>query len=579
MEGGLNTLYQTLVNAAEICYQKGVRHVVLSPGSRSAPIALAFLRHPNIESLTIVDERSAAFKALGVSQGTQRPVALICTSGTAALNFGPAIAEAFWQGVPLIAFTADRPYHWIGQGANQAIYQNGIFGDNIKSTFSLPQVVSEIEKKTMGRYINEALNTATRAMPGPVQINAPFEEPFYPDGPMPEPEPDLQVIDHLKVHPQINEVDHSKIARKLKNHSKVLLIAGLHPGQNGLTDLISDFITRAQAVFITDPLSNCQEVNDAVHHADLIFNKALEEGNADLAPDLLITLGGPILSKSLKQYFQAYKPSEHWHIATNNYPPDPFGALSRVINSKPSAFLKDVGSRYWPNTQNDYKDYWVALNQSVEKTLKGKLNEQATFSESRVMKSCLQSVSSETILHLGNSLPVRHAQFVGLSSEFLANNVVVRANRGTSGIDGCLSTAVGNALVTEKPVNIILGDLAFMYDRNALWQSQLPSNLAIIIFNNNGGGIFRTLPGAKEQPELDSYFASTQTLTFQETAKQHNCGYHPAHDWESLQEGLNNLHVEKHYPFIVEVFFENGEENFADQEALKKAVQSSITWD
>ncbi len=579
MKGGLNTLYQTFVNAAEICYQKGVCRIVLSPGSRSTPIALSFLRHPNIETLTIVDERSAAFKALGISQSTQQPVAIVCTSGTAALNLGPAMAEAYWQGVPLIAFTADRPDHWIGQGANQSIYQKGIFGDNLKKAFHLPQVVSETEKRTVGRRINEAINTAIMKMPGPVQVNAPFEEPFYPDGPLPEPDNDIQVVDYMKTSSHINEVDHSKIARKLKAHSKVLFIAGLHNGQHGLKDLISDFSSRTQVAFIPDLLSNCQEVGDAIHHADLIFNKALAQNKPDLAPDLLITLGGPILSKSLKKYLQAFQPLEHWHITNSNHMPDPFGALSLVINSDPSVFLQDVGGRFWPNISNDYKDYWNALNQSVEKGVKKELEAQNTFSESRVIKSCLQSIASETILHLSNSLPVRHAQFVGLSSEILANNVVIRANRGTSGIDGCLSTAVGNAMVTDKPVNIIIGDLASMYDRNALWQSNLPGNLGIIILNNNGGGIFRTLSGAKEQPELESYFASRQTVTFELTAKQHNCGYLASNDWESLQQGLSKLNQVRDQPFILEIFFDNEEENFSDQEALKKAIQSSIIWD
>ncbi len=574
---GLFNIYQVFVNVSEVCYQKGITHFILSPGSRSAILALVFLRHPNIKTYTITDERAAAFKALGMAKALNQPVGLICTSGTAALNYAPAIAEAFWQEVPLIAFTADRPPEWITQGENQTIFQENLYGPNVKASFTFPDSPEkENYQWQIYRQLNEAIDVATSVIPGPVQINAPFHEPLYPEGfDLPEPDSQGLVFKKEKTKKALGGVTQSMLMQEIKSYQSIAVMVGLYPPNEVLVKAIRDFIYRTRAILIVDPVSNCHAIEEAIPHADLHFSKALNDNNPGLSPELLISVGGPMVSKALKEYFRRFKPNNHWHISASGTAPDIFQSLTKIIPTSPETFFQDIGGGFWPKDQNDYQHLWLKSEEALEGNLKTLLDQKDTFSEVRVFQNCLNSIEQGGILYLGNSQPVRHAQFIGVSSKNLSESVQVFANRGTSGIDGVLSTAMGHSLISDQTVTVILGDLAFMYDRNALWQENLPTNLQIIILNNGGGGIFRTLEGAKAQPELESYFASAHSLSFEETARQHQCHYHSANDWSSLDEGLKESKTKTEGPFILEIQFDK-EENIKDQQSLRKEVLEKI---
>lgn len=573
MESPEPSSYQLLVNIAEICHQHGMRAVVLSPGSRSAPLAITFWRHVGFECHVVPDERSAAYKALGIATATGTVVGLICTSGTAPLNYAPAMAEAYWQGVPLVAFTADRPPEWIGQGENQTIHQQQLYQPNSKAFYQLSPSRTEEDARDAYQQVNKALITASTIEQGPVQVNVPLREPLYPHGDLPVASAELQVYHNARSLAGLTSATQTKLTQTLKNTTRIVVLVGMGSPSEEELRALRDFVVRSRAVLVTDLLANAQQLPDAITAADLIAKAEKDKPSSSLKPDLLITLGGPVLSKALKQFFRHHKPSEHWHISEAGEARDTFQALTQVIPVHPCTFLRDLGGKLWPKPENEFCQAW----QNLEKETRGAVAHLATdkglFSEIRALKMVFQHMPQQGVLHLGNSLPVRHAQL--LSPLLQGSALNVRANRGTSGIDGCLSTAVGYATQTDLPVYAILGDVAFLYDRNALWASELPENLVVIIINNSGGGVFRTLTGAQDQPELEPYFASAHQMNFYHTAKQHNCYYGYADTWSSLTEQLHDLSSNRGGPLILELDFKE-QSNFQDQAAIHADLKARL---
>lgn len=558
--------YQVLVNIAELCYQKGMQHIVLSPGSRSAPLALAFWRHGSFECRVVPDERSAAYQALGTASSIGNPVGLICTSGTAALNYTPAIAEAYWQELPLVAFTADRPPEWIGQGENQAIHQQNIYASNCKAFYEFPSAFHSTDQAWHAyQLMNQAFNTSSAIPYGPVQVNVPLREPLYPESPLPNPEKGIPIYKKQQAQAGLAAVTHTQLTQTLKNTERILVVAGMGSPKDEELRALGDFVMRSRAVLVADPLANVHQQQGVVTTPDLIARKGLQESFTDLKPELLITFGGSLISKVFKQFIRTYKPDEHWHISEGGEARDTFQSLTRVIPLNPFMFFRDIGGKLWPKPDNNFRQAWHKLEGNASAAASVLATERGPFSEPRVVKSVLANLPEDAVLHLGNSLPVRHLQL--LAPLLRERPILLKGNRGTSGIDGCLSTAIGYALKTYKQVYALIGDVAFMYDRNALWINDLPSNLRIIVLNNNGGGVFRTLPGALEQPELEPYFASVQHLNFKATADQHNCTYTYCDNWSALQQSLSMLKKAVSGPTVVEISFQQ-EINFHDQSAI-----------
>lgn len=559
--------YQVLMNIAELCHRQGMEQLILSPGSRSAPLALTFIRHGGFKWRVVPDERSAAYQAVGIASASGKLVGLICTSGTAALNYAPGLAEAYWQCLPLIAFTSDRPPEWIGQGENQAIYQKNMFTPNIKDSLELPvDLHSEPDEWQAYQQISHALDKASSAPAGPVQVNAPFREPLYPTSPLPLPQDHIKTYRKSGFQQGLSTVNHAQLTQTLKQTDRILVIAGMGSPTEEELRVLGDFVMRTRAVLVSDFLSNTHRLPSAVLGADLIAKKALEEEYAVLKPELVITIGGPLLSKSLKQFLRNAKPPEHWHINEAGEAKDTFQALTRVIPLKPYTFMRELGGKLWPKQENAFSKAWHHYNQRIKEAISSLATADGGFSEIRVMKTLMEGLPKEAVLQLGNSMPVRHAQLLG--PLFQEREITVKGNRGTSGIDGCLSSALGYASEIARPVYCILGDMAFMYDRNALWSNSLPANLTIIILNNEGGGVFRTLPGAKDQPELDSYFTYAFRTDFYHTANQHGCDYLLAKDWPSLLDSLRSEKQEQSRPAIIEVSFDV-RSNFWDISAIQ----------
>jgi 2-succinyl-5-enolpyruvyl-6-hydroxy-3-cyclohexene-1-carboxylate synthase len=532
-------IIQPIVDIAEICSRMGIEKAVVSPGSRSAALTLAFARHPHIKTFVIPDERSSGFIALGLAQSTNKAVVVICTSGTAVANLYPAVIEAFYQRTPLIVLTADRPPEWTDQQDGQTIRQQNIYQNHILASYQLPTTYKDsVDTWHANKLVNDAILRATGEIQGPVHINVPFREPFYPSG--------SEIFHYSKslriVQQQIpsrtlalseleNLVDQFKVFRR------VLVVAGQAHCSEKLVNALDLIQKNHKWVVLGDIISNMHALPGAIQNHDLIL---MNKQNKDLlVPDLLLTFGQSVLSKALKEFLRNAGLKTHWHIGADTSLVDAFQSLSRKVILEPEHFFTAVSAAHLPenDVQKDYQKTWLASKNNVEKTLNNFLEETGD-GEFLACAKIMEALPDGCQLHLANSMPVRYANYLGLNSK---PKVSVWANRGTSGIDGCTSTVVGHALNSSKLQVLITGDVAFFYDRNALWHNDIPQNLRIIILNNHGGGIFRLIDGPKQLNELEEYFETQQKLNAENTAKDFGIRYFSTGSVSKLPELLNTF--------------------------------------
>ncbi|MBO9702479.1 MAG: 2-succinyl-5-enolpyruvyl-6-hydroxy-3-cyclohexene-1-carboxylic-acid synthase [Sporocytophaga sp.] len=524
---------ESIYNIAEICSKKGLNNFVLSPGSRCAPLTVSIVNHPKLTSRTVTDERSAAFIALGLSLETQKPVGLLCTSGTAALNYAPAVAEAFYQQIPLIILTADRPPEWVDQQDGQTIRQQNIYGNHVKKFFQLPTDHQNPDSAWhIQRSISEAINLAESYPKGPVHINIPLREPFYPKNSNDVKYSAARIIEKVKAQSAVDTSDLKQLIQLFNQSEKVVLLSGQNNDNTELNTAVSIFTDHHRIPLWAEPIANLHCKNK-IQNIDIILSG--EPELEKLSPDLLITFGQSVLSKSLKSFLRKYKPKHHWHIDPSGEAADTYQCLSHIIPVEPKSFFSifkgDIKNDEWLNN-------WITMDNKGLTILSNFFNSQSEFSEFEAAFQVTKNLSPEIILHLSNSMPVRYANYFG---SFIDSGTVVRANRGTSGIDGVLSTAVGNALCTEKLVFLLTGDLAFFYDRNAFWNNYLPDNLRIVLLNNHGGGIFNMIDGPKNLKEASEYFITNQKLKADHIAGEFNLDYLHCNDRESFKAALPKL--------------------------------------
>jgi 2-succinyl-5-enolpyruvyl-6-hydroxy-3-cyclohexene-1-carboxylate synthase len=508
--------YQPIYDIAELCSRQGLTHAVLCPGSRCAPLALAFINHPNIQAQTFSDERSAAFIALGMAQQTKVPTLLLCTSGTAVYNFAPAVAEAYFGQTPLVIFTADRPAEWIAQQDGQTIHQQGIFGRHVKQAYQLPQDYDHPDSVwAIQRIVNEAIALANQEPRGPVHINAPFREPLYPAaGEAITFSDTVRVTEDTDPGFLLTEELKQEIRDGLQKYNNILLVGGQHPYDEALQGTLDKFCEIHGIPVAGDVISNLHPLGRTLRHADLFLGQATEAVRKTLRPDLLITFGQSVISKNLKLYLRKHTPKAHWHIQPAGPVADAFQTVTRVIRATPTAFfIFASGLRqkedFELQKQRNFGRIWDAEEHRAIRTLES-FFPQPEFAELELVHEVLRHLPSQASLHLANSMSVRYANFIGLQAA--PGQVSVYANRGTSGIDGCTSTTVGHTLASKHPHVLITGDLAFFYDRNAFWHNYNLPNLRIVLLNNHGGIIFKMIDGPGTRPEADPWFVTRQKL-------------------------------------------------------------------
>lgn len=513
----------------------GVDQAVVAAGSRSAPLLQALLATGwRIE--TAVDERSAAYQALGMAQAQRRPVVVLTTSGTAAANLLPAVAEAYFAEVPLVVWTADRPPEWIGHEDNQAIYQTGLYHRHVRGEWALPDDLQDSTSASTAEKITKAaLRTLGQSPSGPVHLNIPLREPLYatptervnvPTGAY-APEPDWPSID-----PEWED-----LAQRAR---RPLILHGLGGGAGnwGSAPQVGEILALQ---------------GDRLPAEAWV---AVLERNDDLRPDLVVTTGGPFLSKELRQRLRGWD-FNHAHL----------GGKSAKVFQRPVLTCAS-----FPFAEMAWTERWREVITATRRQISGWWAKPRSL-EFTAVQQLVTALPPDTQLHLGNSLPVRIAGLLPHVSESLR----VHSNRGTSGIDGSLSTALGHAVAKPAALHVaLLGDLSFFYDRNALWRESLPSNLKVVVLNNQGGAIFRALPGPSDWGEDFKRWTTPHRLSAQRTAEDHGLTYLPVRSADELTAALPKLLTNKG-PALLEVFTD-GEQSATDyRDALKFFRETTLT--
>ncbi len=553
-----NALVREVVALAQA---HSIRHAIVCAGSRNAPLAHSFAACPGIEAVECVDERSAAFEALGLAEALQEPVIVCVTSGSAMLDASPAIAEALYQEIPLILISADRPSCWIDQRDGQTMHQAYALKDFVRCSVQLPES-GNIDHAN--RLINMAYLAAKGPVPGPVHINVPIDEPFFSCTTPELPDPRV-----LHVERASSCELGADACDELLSARKILIAAGQMPADAD-TAVLLERLAKAGVVVVAEHLANLPPRSGAVSLADAALAVLDDDEKQKLAPDLVITIGGHIVSKRFKRFIRSLGSCSHWHTGLDEKAaPDVFLHLTRLVRAgtKPllSALEKVLAGREVP-LDGSFFSAWHKAQESLESKVQAYFADEALpFSDLVCMAHFFNTVPEGSYLHLANSSPVRNAQFFQLPE-----NTHVFCNRGVNGIDGSLSAALGNARASKRPVFCLIGDLSFFYDSNALWRQSLPGNLHILLFNNGGGNIFRTLPGL-DSPYRDTFIAGRNAFSAFDQARQAGLAYASAQNAAELDRELPGF-VSGQKASLLEVFT-NAETCARAQKDLLSAIR------
>lgn len=514
---------------ATILAEKEVTQVVVSPGSRNAPAIISFNQSGRLKLWSVPDERSAGFVALGMALQLGETVALLCTSGTAALNYAPALAEAYYQKVPLLVITADRPAAWIDQGDGQTIRQQGVFSNYVRKSFHLPhEVSSAADYWQFTRMVSEAIDRTQYPAPGPVHLNLPLQEPLYDIQPY-EFKKELRISSLIPADSQLPAKDLQKLATAWNAAGSKMILAGQLPPGNELTPWLNQLSDDPSVVVFTETQSNLN-IKGGILCIDRTIEGISGKRLQELAPTILLTLGGAIVSKKIKALLAEMHPAQHWHINPDpdDFYLDTYQALTHTILCSPEGFLRQFVQLVHAANSN-YREQWQQLALNHLEKHKNFLSK-APFSDLKVFETLFRAIPKNHLLHVGNSTPIRYSQLFDVATDF-----ATYSNRGTSGIDGSVSTAVGAAAVSPQPITLITGDMGFLYDSNALWNTKLPPNIKIILINNGGGNIFRFIPGPDRFAELEPYIEASHSFRAEGIAKNFGLSYYSADDAATLQ--------------------------------------------
>lgn len=521
----------------QICLSKGLTNIVISPGSRNAPLTIGFANNPKFDCYSIADERCAAFFALGIAQQTKKPAVVVCTSGSALLNFYPAFAEAFYSQIPLIVISADRPHHMIDIGDGQTIRQENVFENHSLYNANLTEDASPENDFE----INEAINRSFTKK-GPVHINAPFEEPLYET--VRKLSVDVTISAFAKVYKTVALEDIIASTNVWNSASRKLILVGVNEPDEIDEEILDQLAQDNSVVVMTETTSNLHHPS-FIGHIDRIITPFTSKEFLSFQPEIVITFGGMVVSKRIKAFLRRYKPEHHWHVdPLRAY--DTFGSLTKHFEANPNDFFH----QFLPFTKKAESDY----SKEFAKVQDYRLKKHAAFlssvpySDFKVFAAIMPSLPKNIQLQVSNSAAIRYAQLFDTDA-----SIEVFCNRGTSGIDGSTSTAIGAALGSGKPGILITGDVGFLYDSNALWNNYIPKDFKIILVNNGGGGIFRILPGHEENRVFNTFFETVHSLTAEHLAKMYGFDYFMANDESGLETGLLEFY-NNGKPSILEVF-------------------------
>lgn len=517
----------------EECVAHGMKHVVCSPGSRNAPFVIAFDEHPEINCYVVHDERSAAFFAMGMAQQLNEPVGIVCTSGSASLNYYPAIAEAFYQCIPLIVINADRPIEWVDQGDGQTIVQKDVYKNHIRYSCQFSEKInSEDEKWYLQREIAIAFSKGNTVWKGPIHFNVALNEPLYGTS-------DIEVSKTRKIEIvrgffQFNSAQAIELTKSL-NVPKIMIICGQLNPDKVLLEQLKLFAEDTSVVVLVENTSNLVDMR-FIHCIDRTLNSISEEELKDFAPDLLITIGGAIVSKKIKAYLRKYSPTEHWKVGYEFPYMDTYQCLSKSFQTDATSFFREINTLNNEKNTSNYGSNWKQRDFIIQDKMADFFS-QVEFSDLKAFETILDYLPEMSHLHMANSSVVRYCQLFDP-----IKSIQYWSNRGTSGIDGSSSTACGASVIKKDDLHLLItGDVSFLYDSNAFWNHYLQPNLRIVLINNGGGGIFKIIPGPASSNQLEKYFEAKHTMDAENISKAFKLEYFFADTTQLIEDQMETF--------------------------------------
>ncbi len=524
----------------------GVGTAYCSPGSRNAPLLIALESHPEILKQVVVDERSAAFQALGCGLVDRAPVLLVCTSGTAVLNYAPAVAEAYYAGVPLIVVSADRPSEWIDQDDSQTIRQFGVLSHIVKASYDVRAIPEEpFGKYTSGgawrinRTVNEAMLKALEGKPGPVHINVQLGEPL---GDMEEILPESpRIVGQIERAESLSKMAMQDIVESIAG-KKIMLVAGFMRPDNKLDRAVRKLAALPNVVVMAETLSNLHAPAPQSSMIDAVLCRLSQEEKEELRPDVIISIGGALVSRMLKQYLRSNPPEYHISVGHSNYFCDCFQSLTTKVEVAPAGFIASLAAGLSKSANHGGINYfagrWLMARNNAAAEAASYIAD-APWSDLTALHYLLTHLRLDN-LFVSNGTVVRYSQLIAHSCH------AEYCNRGVSGIDGSSATAVGGARAYGGVTTLISGDMSWLYDSGVSTLGRIPGNMKCVVIDNSGGGIFRFIKSTSSiSPDiLDTYFCAPSDFPVSAIAEAYGYETFEAYDMPSLEEGVKWLNAD-----------------------------------
>lgn len=532
---------------ASLFVSHGISKVFVSPGSRNAHLIGEIVKCKNLEVLFVVDERSAAFAAMGYSAVAGEPVALICTSGSAPLNYAPALSEAFYRKIPLVAVTADRPNEWIGQDDSQTIDQRNIFENYVKGSYNVPVIKDDSDAWFANRVVNEALLLALADGRGPVHINVQLGEntnEVIVPGKEYLASRSICVVESRR---DLMVSEARALGNELKSPKKVLIVAGFMAPDSKLNRALSRLSKFDNFVILTETISNLHG-KDFIGSIDTTLLAVKRDEIERYYPDVIITLGGALISRRIKEFLRNSQASEHWHVGKLGCTVDCFRRLTRRIELEPAIFFEQLASAMQPHrAPSDYSYKWHVACEAGKSLLQSHAAK-SEWCDLKAFSRIIPLIPANWNVQYSNGTAIRYAQLFGYKSYHRCD-----CNRGVSGIDGCTSTAVGASLAYSLPTLLISGDTSAFYDMCALGLNFVSPNFKMIIIRNGGGGIFRFIKHTKNLEFREEYLCGDFNFPVRAVAEGFGFRYLSVFNENELVSEMKKLIDEREHPVIMEV--------------------------
>ena len=514
----------------EILQKHGVREAVISPGSRNAPIIVALTACPGIKKTVIVDERSAAFVALGKASILNEPVVLVCTSGTALLNYAPAVAEAYYRNLPLVVVSADRPMEWIDQDDSQTLRQFEALAHYVKRSYNLPAPCeSAAAEWYVNRVVNDAMINCMSGRRAPVHINVQLDAPLNGFREICAGRWTERTIEMFE--PELRLADAGGLAEFFSLDKKVLVIGGFHDPSDRLSAALESLAGRGNAAVMVETISNLRSPL-FIDDIDATLSSMSESELEEMRPDVVVTFGGAIVSRFVKAYLRKSPALRHVHVGLTDNTVDCFQQLTMRIPMCASDFFPQLVGLLPESEKSDlgYRDMWDRYADRG----RGRHAEyvrSAPWSDLKAMDFVMSHLPGGCALQLSNGTSVRYAQLFPSVQTARSD-----CNRGVSGIDGCTSTAIGAATAFDGMTVLVTGDMCAQYDMGAFALPCIPRNFKMVVLCNGGGGIFRFISSTSSLPQLEDYFAVPRPFPLRELSVAYGFAYFEADSTERLQE-------------------------------------------